>query len=74
MESETKALSDQLPAARAARVRAEMAELATNSVFVRAPSDYVPTDQEKAETRRQELAEHAAGRSDAPGKDIKSGR
>lgn len=74
MESETKALSDQLPAARAARVRAEMAELATNSVFVRAPSDYVPTEQEKAETRRQELAEHAAGRSDAPGKDIKSGR
>ncbi|MFO1255973.1 MAG: DUF3857 domain-containing protein [Sphingomonadaceae bacterium] len=62
MEAETRALSGELPAARAARTRAAMAELANNSVFIRMPADYEPTQAEKDQARREDEAEAAAAK------------
>jgi hypothetical protein len=60
MEAETRALAAELPATRAARTRAEMAELAANGVFIRAPNDYQPTRAEREQLRREEQAETMA--------------
>ena len=63
VEAETKAIAAELPAARAARTRAEMTELASSGVYLRVPSDYEPTDAEKDQARRQDEAEAAAARA-----------
>ncbi len=72
MEAETQALSAELPSERAQRARAEMVELANVGVYIRAPSDYEPTEAEKEQTRRADAAE-AKGRARelAPTKAIK---
>ena len=72
MEAETQALSAELPSERAQRARAEMVELANVGVYIRAPSDYEPTEAEKEQTRRADAAE-AKGRARelAPAKAIK---
>ena len=44
MEANTRALANELPAAKAAAARARMAELGGVGVFVRAPDDYRATD------------------------------
>lgn len=68
MVAETRALAGELPAARASRTRAAMAELAGNSVFVRMPSDYEPTEAEKEQTRREDAAEAEAAKAKEKGK------
>lgn len=60
MSAETKALKGELAADRAARTRSEMAELASNGVFVRAPDDYQPTNAELAQRAREDQAENRA--------------
>jgi Domain of Unknown Function with PDB structure (DUF3857)/Transglutaminase-like superfamily len=62
MAAETRALAAELPADRAARTRSEMAELASNGVFIRAPEDYQQTAEERAQTAREDLAESKAAR------------
>lgn len=59
MEADTRALAAELPAVRALRTRTEMVELANGSVYIRAPSDYEPTEAEKEQTRRADAAEAA---------------
>ncbi|HEU4969422.1 transglutaminase domain-containing protein, partial [Sphingomonas sp.] len=44
MESDTRALAAELPAAQAEATRAKMLELAQTGVYVRVPEDYLPTD------------------------------
>ena len=44
MESNTRALSSELPAVKAAATRARMAELGDVGVFIRKPDDYLATD------------------------------
>ena len=68
--AETKALAGELPAARAARARAQMTELASSGVYLRLPSDYEPTDAEKDQARRADEAEAAADRTKAAGAKI----
>jgi Domain of Unknown Function with PDB structure (DUF3857)/Transglutaminase-like superfamily len=63
MAAETRALAAELPAARAARTRTEMAELASNGVFIRAPEDYQKTAEERAQAAREDLAETKAARN-----------
>ena len=63
VEAETKALAGELPAARAARARAQMTELASNGVYLRMPADYEPTLAEKDQARREDEAEAAAQRA-----------
>ena len=60
MAAETKALAGELSADRAARTRTEMAELAANGVFIRAPEDYQKTAEERAQAAREDLAEAKA--------------
>jgi hypothetical protein len=69
MTAETRALAGELPAARASRTRAAMAELAGNSVFVRMPADYEPTEAEKEQTRREDAAEAGAAKAKGKAKD-----
>lgn len=71
MEAETKALSSELPAARASRTRAQMAELAANGAYIRMPSDYEPTEAEKDLARREDEAEAAAAKARDKGKGAK---
>ncbi len=61
MAAETRALAAELPADRAARTRTEMAELATNGIFIRAPEDYQKTADERAQAAREDAAEVRAG-------------
>jgi len=61
--AETKALAGELPAARAARARTQMSELAASGVYLRMPSDYEPTDAEKDQARREDEAEATAARA-----------
>ena len=63
MVADTRALSAELPAARANRTRTAMAALANNSVFIRMPSDYEPTQAEKDQARREDEAENAAAKA-----------
>ena len=63
--AETKALARELPAARAARTRAQMTELAATGVYLRMPDDYEPTKAEKDQARREDAAEAAAQRTKA---------
>ena len=63
VSAETKALTGELPAARAARARAQMSELASSGVYLRVPSDYEPTEAEKDQARREDEAEAAATRA-----------
>jgi hypothetical protein len=65
MAAETRALAAELPAERAARTRTEMAELASNGVFIRAPEDYQKTAEERAQAAREDLAENKAARGKA---------
>lgn len=44
MESDTRALTGELPADKAAQTRADMAELSQTGIYVRVPNDYMPTD------------------------------
>ncbi len=44
MESDTRALTGELPAEKAAQTRADMTELSETGVFVRVPNNYRPTD------------------------------
>lgn len=67
MEAETRALAGELPAARASRTRNAMSELATNGLYVRMPSDYEPTEAEKAQARREDEAEAEAARAKGKG-------
>ena len=67
VEAETKALAGELPAARAARARAQMSELASSGVYLRVPGDYEPTDAEKDQARREDEAEAAAERAKGKG-------
>ncbi|HEX4846920.1 MAG TPA: DUF3857 domain-containing transglutaminase family protein [Novosphingobium sp.] len=60
MESETVALAAELPAERAPRARAEMVELASSGIYIRAPSDYEPTEAEREQLRKSEEAEARA--------------
>ena len=60
MTAQTKALASELPAARASRARAQMAELSSNGVYIRMPVDYEPTTAEKDQLRREDAAEAAA--------------
>jgi hypothetical protein len=60
MEADTRALAGELPAARAQRTRAEMVEIANVGVFIRAPSNYTPTEAELEQTRKADEAEAAA--------------
>ncbi len=62
VEAETKALASELPAARAARARSQMTELASSGVYLRMPNDYEPTDAEKDQARREDEAEAVAER------------
>ena len=66
MAAETRALAAELPAARAARTRTEMAELASNGVFIRAPEDYQPTAEERVQGAREDAAEVKAGAGAGP--------
>lgn len=68
MEADTRALAAELPAARAQRTRAEMVELSNGSVYIRAPSDYEPTEAEKEQARRADAAEAEAAKAKAKGK------
>ena len=61
--AETKALASELPAARAARARTQMTELASSGVYLRMPDDYEPTDAEKDQARRSDEAEATAERA-----------
>ena len=63
--AETKALSSELPAARAARTRTQMSELASSGVYLRMPADYEPSEAEKDQARREDQAEAAAARTKA---------
>ena len=65
--AETKALAEELPAARAARTRTQMTELASSGVYLRMPADYEPTQAEKDQARREDQAEAAAERTKAKG-------
>ncbi len=65
--AETKALARELPAARAARTRTQMTELASSGVYLRMPDDYEPTEAEKDQARREDAAEAAAERTKAAG-------
>ena len=65
--AETKALAGELPAARAARTRTQMTELASSGVYLRMPMDYEPTQAEKDQARREDQAETAAARTKAKG-------
>ena len=65
--AETRALANELPAARAARTRTQMTELASSGVYLRLPDDYEPTEAEKDQARREDAAEAAAERSKATG-------
>jgi hypothetical protein len=67
MESDTRALAGELPAARAPRARSELLELSNGGVYIRAPSDYAPTDAERDQNRKSDEAE-AAARDKARGK------
>ena len=67
MVAETKALAGELPAARAARARTQMTELASSGVYLRMPGDYEPTDAEKDQARREDEAEAAAERARGKG-------
>lgn len=60
MEADTRALAGELAADRAARTRSEMAELAGNGVYIRAPEDYQPTAEERAQAARAQQAENRA--------------
>lgn len=74
MDSDTRAIARELPAARAARTRSEMAELSMGSVFIRVPDDYEPTDEEKALAIRQDAAEAAAHADGPKSRAAKGGR
>ena len=65
--AETRALAGELPAARAARTRSQMTELAASGVYLRLPADYEPTEAEKDQARREDEAEAAAERTKAAG-------
>ena len=65
--AETRALANELSAARAARARTQMTELASSGVYLRLPDDYEPTEAEKDQARREDAAEAAAERSKATG-------
>ncbi|MFN3516791.1 MAG: DUF3857 domain-containing transglutaminase family protein [Novosphingobium sp.] len=60
MEADTRALAPELPAARAQRTRAEMVEIASAGVFIRAPNTYISTEAEREQTRKADAAEQAA--------------
>ncbi len=60
MESNTRALSGELPAAKAAATRARMAELGGVGIFVRMPDDYVATDADLVALRGDRKALAAA--------------
>lgn len=64
MEADTRALAAELPAARAPRTRTEMVELANGGVYIRAPTNYAPTEAEKEQARKSDAAEaEAAGKA-----------
>lgn len=44
MEADTRALTGELPAGKAAQTRADMTELSETGIYVRVPNDYRPTD------------------------------
>jgi len=56
MNADTHALAAELPAASAATVRAQLAELADASVFVRVPDDYVATEDDLAAIKGDKAA------------------
>ena len=68
MSAQTRALANELPAARASRTRAQMAEMSNNGVYIRMPADYEPTVAEKDQTRREDAAEAAAAAAKLSGK------
>lgn len=75
MESETRTLAAELPADRAPRTRSEMAELAGNSVYVRAPNDYQKTPEELEQAKREDAAEARAAKGKSqPADSLKNGR
>ena len=67
MEADTRALAAELPADRAPRARSDLLELSGAGVYIRAPSDYAPTEAEKARNRKSDEAE-AKARDKARGK------
>ncbi len=67
MEADTRALASELPVARAPRARADLLELSNVGVYVRAPSDYAPTEAEAEQARKSDEAE-AKARGKARGK------
>ncbi|MFM5949742.1 MAG: DUF3857 domain-containing transglutaminase family protein [Novosphingobium sp.] len=67
MEADTRALAPELPADRAPRARSDLLELAGAGVYIRAPSDYAPTEAEKERNRKSDEAE-AKARDKARGK------